>query len=197
MFRDLNSLILFYAVLLWPGRYVVMGLFDDNWYYAQMMYDSGVWSVRLLLMTIAVTPVLMLINRIGRGAGIGRWLLRRRRHLGLISFVYAALHLIHYVLEVAVLSEILSEVTDLEFAVGWLAFLVFAVLALTSNNRSVRKMGRRWKRLHYWIYPAIALSFLHWYLFDLFTARVMFWLALFVAVKLVHGALRGARRIGV
>ncbi len=198
MSKILNSIPLLYLLLLIPGRFAILGLFDRSWYYAQMMYDSGVWSIRLLLLTIAVTPILMVINWTGWGKPVGRWLLPRRRHFGLISFIYASLHLLHYVLytlENADLQSILADVLRLEYAVGWVGFVIFAVLAVTSNTISVRKLGRKWKPLHYWIYPAIAVTFWHWYLFDEFTARVMFWLTLFVALKGAHGAFRAVRQV--
>lgn len=194
MIKLLNSLPLFYLLALIPGRYVIWGFYDDSWYYPQMMYDSGVWSVRFVLITIAISPFLLLLNRLGRGRALGRWLLQRRRHFGLVSFVYAALHLAHYTLETASASEMLLESYSVEFTTGWLALIVFAVLAVTSNNASVRRLGRAWKSLHLWIYPAIALTFVHWFLFDRFTERVVFWLMLFLAVKAAHGVLRAWRR---
>ena len=197
MLKLLNSLPLFYLIALIPGRYAIWGLFDDNWYYVQMMYESGVWSIRFLLITIAITPVLFLLSRLGRGKKLGRWLLQRRRHFGLVSFVYAVIHLAHYTLETANLEDMWLDAFGIDFATGWLAFIVFALLAVTSNNASVRRLGRAWKSLHFWIYPAIALTFVHWYLFDRFTERVLFWLALFVGVKLLHGLLKSLRRAHV
>jgi sulfoxide reductase heme-binding subunit YedZ len=194
MIKLLNSLLLFYVVALIPGRYAIQGLFDASWYYAQMMYDSGVWSIRFLLITICISPVLFLLSRLGRGRALGRWLLQRRRHFGLVSFVYAGIHLAHYTLETGDLGEMFLDIFGFDFASGWLAFVLFAALAVTSNTASVRRLGRAWKTLHLWIYPAIGLTFLHWYLFDPLTARVLFWLGLFVGVKLLHGLLKSLRR---
>ena len=47
---------------------------------------------------------------------------------------------------------------------GWLAFAIFLPLALTSNDASVRMLGRSWKRLHRAVYAAAVLSFAHWIL---------------------------------
>ncbi len=58
----------------------------------------------------------------------------------------------------------LGDIRDLEIITGWLAMLVFLVLASTSNNWSVKRLGKRWKRLQRFAYVAGALSFLHWYL---------------------------------
>ena len=99
-------------------------------------------------------------------------------------------------LETNSLKFILTDILALEFAVGWLGFVIFAVLAMTSNNWSVRYLGRAWKRLHFWVYPAAALTFLHWYLFDEFTGRVLYWLAILIGVKLIHGLLLLLSRVG-
>jgi len=177
MSRVLNSLPLLYLAMLWPGRFAFWGLFEQTFYYPWMMYDSGFWSIIWLIVTLAVTPVLMIISRLGRGKVLGRWLLVRRRHFGIASFIYALVHLLHYAIESEGLSVMIKE------AVGILA------LALTSNNWSTRKLGRKWKLLHYWVYPAVLLAFLHWYLFGNVTERVVFWALALVAIKAVHIAL--------
>lgn len=189
--RALNSVTLLYAVLLWPSRDVVIGLFDDTYYYGWMMDQSGVWAIYMLILTLSVTPALLLMARLKRGAGLGRWLLQRRRHFGLASFIYAALHLVHYILETQNLSVIVGEALALKFAVGWLAFVIFTALAVTSSRAAARRLGRRWKALHRWVYVAAACSALHWYLFDYATSRVVFWVGLLALTKLVHwGVLR-------
>ncbi len=47
---------------------------------------------------------------------------------------------------------------------GWLAFVVFVPLAVTSNDRSVRWLRHQWKRIHRWVYAAALLTFAHWLL---------------------------------
>jgi len=189
LLRIINSLPVLYLVMLWPGRFVVQGLIWEDFYFAWMMYDSGIWAIYWLIVTMSVTPVLLLLRRIGSFPSLGRWLLRRRRHFGIGSFIYAMLHLTHYVLERWDFAYILQEAVELEFATGWVAIVIFAALALTSNRQSVQKLGTKWKSLHRWIYLAAPLSFLHWYLFDFFTGRVLFWAGLLVMAKLIHIAL--------
>ena len=191
--RTVNSLPMLYLFMMLPGWSVLYGLYDLEWYYPQMMYESGVWSIRFLIITVSVSPLLALINWVGRGKALGRWLLRRRRHFGLASAIYAGLHLLHYVLELWSLEDILFDLPYLEFVVGWLAVVLLAALAATSNGWSVRRLGRRWKYLHYGIYPAAALSFWHWYLFDYYVGRVVFWTALFCLPTVIQLALRWYR----
>jgi len=140
-------------------------------------------------------PILRVINAIGHGKAFGRWLLRVRRHLGIVSAIYAALHVAHYIRDAGTLGQVWGELTDLKIALGWAAFILMMALALTSNAASVRRLGKRWKTLHLWVYPAAALIFVHWYMFDFVTARVVFWAALFCAPKLVQIILsRSARQ---
>ena len=195
--RLAHSTLLLYVLMLLPARILILGLFDSSWYYAHMMHASGVWSVRILVLAIAVSPILAIIKRIGHGQSIGRWLMRKRRHFGLISFIYAALHMIHYLLETVELSLIWFDLFRLEYAAGWIGFVIFALLAVTSNSYSTRRLGQRWKVLHNGIYLAAAATFLHWYLFDYFADQVGFWVAIFIGLKLVQFLVRKFKTAGV
>ena len=73
------------------------------------------------------------------------------------------MHLAIYVARKAEMPSLMvSEATDLGMASGWLAFGLFALLAVTSNHVSVQWLGPRWKALHRWVYPAAALTIAHW-----------------------------------
>lgn len=194
MIKAVNSIPLLYAAMLLPGYVVFVGVFDRSWYYPQLMHDSGLWSMRLLVLTVSVTPVLMVLRAIGRGREFGRWLLVRRRHFGLASFIFAALHLYHYVVETGSFADILRHLKFLEYAVGWGAFVVFLLLAVTSNQWSTRTLGRRWKPLHMSVYLGAAFAFLHWYLFDFVMNKLVLWAGLFVLAKSVHYGFQYLRR---
>lgn len=190
MKRILTSIPLLYLLMLWSGWRTLLDLIDGDWYYPQMMLQTGLLSIWFLTLTLSVTPTLIIINRIGRGAPLGIWLLRRRKHFGLMCFIFSLAHLLHYIRHASSFSNIWIEAFYIEFAVGWLAFVIFTGLAITSNRVSVRKMGKSWKPIHRLVYVAAGLSFLHWYLFDELTERVLFWLAVLLLVKLVHIGLR-------
>ncbi len=194
MTRILNSFPLLYLLLLWPGHVTIWDLYGREWYYPEMMHISGVWSIRLLILCIAVTPVLRLINWIGHGKALGRWLLPRRRHFGLASGIYAFVHLAHYVMHAEDLADIWIEAFDLAFLTGWISLLIYAALTVTSNDWSVIRLGRWWKKLHLLVYPAAAFAFWHWYLFDFHIDRAGFWAALFCAPKLIQGGVHLWRR---
>lgn len=116
----------------------------------------GVWTIRLLILTLAITPLrdLDLFNG-----------LRYRRALGLLAFYYAAMHLTTYwVLDQALdLSAVWADIVKRPFITfGMLAFTLLVPLALTSNTASIQRLGRRWTSLHKLIYPAAALGALHY-----------------------------------
>ncbi len=129
-------------------------------YYGEFLHWTGVQSARMLLLTLAVTPLVRLLPR----ARLARWLLRRRRDLGLITFAYALAHTVAYLVRKGDPALIAKEAVDVSLLTGWVAFLVFIALAATSNDASVRRLGRTWRRLHTAVYAAAVLTFLHWVL---------------------------------
>jgi sulfoxide reductase heme-binding subunit YedZ len=84
--------------------------------------------------------------------------------MGVASFAYAALHTIAYLEKKWGADLIVTEGLKPGIATGWLALAIYLVLAITSNNRSVRSLGRSWKTLHRSVYAAAALVFAHWIL---------------------------------
>ena len=124
----------------------------------QITHRSGDWALRLLLLTLAVTP----LRRItGYNALIGY-----RRMLGLFAFFYACLHFATYlVLDLGGFwSEIGADLIKRPFiTVGFLAWLSLLALALTSTRGMVRRLGRRWQQLHRLVYLAGLLAVLHFF----------------------------------
>lgn len=154
--------------LAWMTRQYAMGTI----YYGEYLHWTGVQSARVLLLTLAVTPLVRLLP----GAAAVRWLLRRRRDLGLVTFTFALAHTAAYVFRKSDLALIASEGINADLLTGWIAFLVFIALALTSNDASVRALGRNWRSLHKSVYVAAVLTYLHWVLtaFDPTTGYVHF-----------------------
>ncbi|PRY91856.1 protein-methionine-sulfoxide reductase heme-binding subunit MsrQ [Donghicola tyrosinivorans] len=116
--------------------------------------EMGELGLKLLIASLLVTPL-------RRFAGIN--LLRFRRALGLIAFFYIALHLLVWlVLDVQIPSQIIVDIIKRPYVtVGMAGFVLLVPLALTSNNWSIRKLGRRWQNLHKLVYPAILLGAVH------------------------------------
>ena len=126
-----------------------------------LIHHFGDWALRLLLVTLAVTPLRRLTG----------WnqAVRLRRMLGLFAFFYASLHLTTYfVLDRSLLlEEILSDLTERPYImVGFTAFVLLVPLAATSTNAMIRRLGgRRWRALHRIVYVAAIGGVVHfWWL---------------------------------
>ena len=179
---------LLWLVLLLPLAWMTWQYGMEAVYYGEYLHWTGVQSARLLLLTIAVTPLLRLLPRMPAI----RWLMRRRRDVGLVTFFYALAHTVAYLVRKSDLQLILSEGFEAGLLTGWIAFLVFIALAVTSNDASVRALGRKWRSLHKAVYVAAILTYLHWVLtaFDPITG----YMHGAVAVVLLLARLRGGRR---
>jgi sulfoxide reductase heme-binding subunit YedZ len=124
---------------------------------AEAMNQLGLWSLVLLMATLACTPL-------KRFAG-WNWPLAVRRLLGLCAFFTVLLHFTTYFVldqffDFAAIGE---DVVKRKFiTVGFLAFLLLIPLAVTSTNGMVKRLGfPRWKRLHRLIYVATAAGVVH------------------------------------
>ena len=153
--RYLVWAILFVPLLVFCWQYITEALF-----YGEFIHKTGDWSARLLILTLSVTPLRNLFPKQRWTA----WLVRQRRYLGVATFAYAVPHLVAYLVKLADVARILSEGIEPGMLTGWIAMLIFTALAITSNNASVRKLGKRWKILHRLVYAAAVLTFLHWVL---------------------------------
>ena len=124
-----------------------------------LLHHFGEWALRLMLVTLAVTPVRRLTG----------WnqAVRLRRMLGLFAFFYAVLHLATYVVldRSLLLEEVLEDLTDRPYImVGFAAFVLLVPLAATSTNAMVRRLGgRRWRRLHRIAYAAAIGGVVHYW----------------------------------
>jgi sulfoxide reductase heme-binding subunit YedZ len=166
--KALDSYALLAALLAIPWAWLAFGYLTGRSFYGEMVHASGDWAIWCLMAALSVTPLRRLFPRQPWTA----WLLPRRRYLGVAAFAYAALHAAVYVLRLGDLPRVLAEALEAGMLTGWLAFAIFVPLALTSNDASVRKLGRSWKRLHRAVYAAAVLAFAHWILtaFDPTTA---------------------------
>ena len=154
----LNSKPFLWALLAAPAAHLFYRFLTEDLWPDEMVGPSGLWSARLIIFALMLTPLSMLLPR-SRWVG---WLARRRRAFGVGAFCYALLHLAFYVGEMETLTNMLAELWALGIWTGWAALLLMLPLAMTSNDASVRALKRGWKRLHRLSYPAALLVLVHW-----------------------------------
>jgi methionine sulfoxide reductase heme-binding subunit len=120
--------------------------------------DLGTRGLQLLIASLCITPL--------RWGGIN--LLKFRRALGLMAFMFITLHFLTWsVLDLGLRwSVILTDLTKRPYIViGFAAFVALIPLALTSNLWSIKRLGAlRWKQLHWLVYPAVLAGAVHFIL---------------------------------
>ena len=155
--NTLNSPYAFWALLALPSFAMINGALSGGNLEA-LLHPSGEFSARFMIIAMILTPLRMLFP----ASRVVRCLLRRRRYLGVAAFGYAALHTLFYVIDLGSMSALIQDITRFGIWTGWVAFVIFVPLALTSNNASLRRLGRSWKTLQRFVYVAAVATLLHW-----------------------------------
>lgn len=127
----------------------------------EITHRTGDWTIRLLLATLAVSPLRRLTG----------WnIIRYRRTLGLLAFSYVCLHFLIYLvidqgfpIQGFAIRYVVEDIAKRPYiTVGFSAFLLLIPLAWTSTKGWIRRLGKKWKALHQLIYVAAALGVLHY-----------------------------------
>jgi len=149
----------------------------------------GNWSLRFILITLAVTPLRRLTG--------WNWLVRFRRMFGLFTFFYALMHFLTWLIldQGILLSAIVEDLAKRPFiTIGFVALLLLTALAATSTNGIRRRMGRRWQTLHNAAYIVGILGVWHyWWQVKLDTTEPLIYaviLALLLGARLFRHRLR-------
>lgn len=152
-----------FLVCLWPlFRLIWLGFHDDLGANPIEFVErsTGYWALFLLLVTLSLTP-LRLATKIF-------WPIQLRRMFGLYMFFYAVLHMATYLYLdfgfdwVEITKDILKHPYVI---VGLMAFILTIPLALTSTNAMIKKLGKKWKKLHQLVYIIAILGVTHfWWL---------------------------------
>ncbi len=122
----------------------------------ELAIATGEWTLRLLLITLSLTPLRQLSGR--------PEFVRVRRMAGLFTLFYAAIHFFVWMSLLLAFrwSAIGEELVERPFiSMGFASLLILIALGITSTRAMVRRMGKNWKRLHRLIYPAAILGVIH------------------------------------
>jgi len=147
----------------------------------------GEVALQLLVLGLCITPLRRFL---------GLNLIRFRRAIGLLAFTYVGLHLLVWlVLDVQIPAQIWADIVKRPYVtVGFTAFLLMIPLALTSNDRSLRRLGPRWRQLHKLTYGVVVLGAVHFiWLSKGFQIEPLIYLAVILALLALR--LRARRRV--
>ena len=151
-----------FAAALVPAAALVYGFYTENLTANPGDYitdQTGTWALAFLTITLGVTPVRRLTG----------WneVVRLRRMLGLFAFFYAVLHMLTWVVFIHFfdISFMIEDIVKRPFiTIGMATFLILFTLALTSNRFALRRLGRRWQRLHRLVYVAAVGAVVHFWM---------------------------------
>lgn len=150
-----------------------------------LIHGTGLWTVRLMLVTLAITPFRVVLN----------WpkILLVRRLMGVTTGVYGLTHLALYCADqnFAPLHIALEIVQRMYLTIGFTALLGLTALTVTSTDTAVKRLGANWKRLHRLAYPIAVLMLLHFFMQSkanvgqaVFPTGVFLWLMLWRSIPM-------------
>ena len=179
--------VVFILVLL-PAMYYAIELWQNDLGplpYKEALHRIGDWTVRFLIITLALTPLQRILM----------WpkLALIRRMLGVTTFAYALTHLTLYTVNekfdlVFVASEIAKRIY---LTIGFTALIGLSLLAATSTDWALRKLGRNWKRLHMIVYGIAVLALLHYFMQSkLDVSPATMWSGFFILLMIYRIALK-------
>lgn len=120
---------------------------------------TGDWTLRMLCLVLALTPLRVILTV--------PTLARFRRMLGLFVYFYACLHLLSYAwFDMGFeMTDVLRDIAKRPFIlVGFVGFVLLSVMALTSHNLVIKRVGGKiWKRLHQSVYLVAGMALLHFF----------------------------------
>ena len=162
MLRHPGAKPLLFVLCLLPAAWLFYGAWADTLGAnpaEALIRATGDWTLRLLCITLAITPLRQALNATS--------LARFRRMLGLFTFFYGVLHFLSYswLDQGFDVDAIVRDIAKRPFIlVGTATLLVMLPLAATSFNRAIKALGAaRWQRLHRAVYAAALLALLHFF----------------------------------
>ena len=147
---------------------VPLSLLGWDWYHHRLGANpiefatrtTGALTLLFLILSLAVTPL-------RKSLGLP-WMIKFRRLLGLYGFFYGCVHLLTYVWfdKFFAVRQIGEDIAKRPFiTVGMASFVLLVPLALTSTQKSIKRIGgKRWNRLHRLVYLSAAGGGIHYYM---------------------------------
>src|SRR5262245_35217262 len=152
---------LVFVLLLLPGLYVAWRLATHGYArpYILANHDLGLWAIRLLFVTLAVTPF-------RQSLGLPKLILVRRM-VGVAAFCYGLAHFLFYALDQSLRIWVIVREIAVRYylTIGFIGLLILVALAATSTDGMVRRLGgKRWAALHRLVYAVGVLAVVHFFI---------------------------------
>jgi sulfoxide reductase heme-binding subunit YedZ len=141
---------------LWLGWRALAGELNPARPVNEAIHSTGYWTMLFIVFALAVSPARRLFA--------APKLINMRRTLGVAAFCYALLHLTLYIVEQKYdLGKVSSEIVlRIYLTIGFIALIGLIVLAATSTDGMIRRIGsQRWNRLHRIVYAIAILGIIH------------------------------------
>lgn len=160
----------------------------------KLLHELGRWGLKFLLITLSVTPL-------RRWTG-WNWLIGYRRMLGLFAFFYVVLHFLVYAvldqgLDIGAIGEDILKRPYI--TLGMAGLLMLIPLAVTSTRGMMRRLGKRWQKLHRLVYLIAIVGVWHYYwqvkLDTLAPTMYALVLALLLGARVYHAQMARRRRL--
>ena len=122
----------------------------------ELAKETGEWTLRFLVLTLALTPLSQLTGK--------PQFVRIRRMVGLFTLFYATVHFLVWMSFLLAFRWVAigEELVQRPFiTVGFAAYMILVALGITSPQFMLRKLGKNWKKLHRLIYAAAILGLIH------------------------------------
>jgi len=161
VFRNIKPYTLCFSICLLPLFGIIIDMLFDNLGVDPILAlhtRLGDWSLRLLWLTLCITP----LQTMTQWRGMSQY----RKMLGLYAFFYASLHVIVYLWldQGLVWATIFTDIFESSYIwFGVIAFLIVFALAITTPKIAVKQLGKNWKKLHRYIYIASIAVIIHYY----------------------------------
>jgi methionine sulfoxide reductase heme-binding subunit len=122
----------------------------------EAIHQIGLWTIRLIFLALAITPLRQILQ-------FSRLILVRRM-IGVGAFAYVLLHFLLYTASQGfAVDKVASEIAArIYLLIGFVALCGLAVLAATSTDGMIRRLGRRWQQLHRFVYVIAVLAVVHY-----------------------------------
>jgi sulfoxide reductase heme-binding subunit YedZ len=140
--------------LIWLGLHDGLGANPVEW----ITRSTGTWALVFLCVALAMTPLRLL-------TGSTQWI-KMRRMFGLFCFFYALLHFLIWVWldQNFDVDAMIKDVIDRPFiTMGFMSFVLLIPLALSSNQYSLRLLGKHWGLLHKLVYVIACTAIIHYW----------------------------------